>query len=128
MKKLDDMYVGEQGELFGNSWAINEGFKSLQEKLDELIPCEGSVEFARSKNKNLEKFRVAQNLIYDLFNNGLMNRGSHFRQFFGFGVYTRGGISQNYFQQLEKTLEPIVTDIMLKAAKEQFSSKEEVNV
>jgi len=119
MKRLEDMYVGEQKELFDNSWAINQGFKQLQEKLDELIPMQGSVEFARSKNKKLEKFRVASNLIYDLFNNGLMNRGSHFRQFFGFGVYTRGGISQNYFQQLEKTLEPVMTDIMLEAAKEQ---------
>ena len=119
MKRLEDMYVGEQKELFDNSWAINQGFKQLQEKLDELIPMQGSVEFARSKNKKLEKFRVASNLIYDLFNNGLMNRGSHFRQFFGFGVYTRGGISQNYFQQLEKTLEPVMTDIILEAAKEQ---------
>ncbi len=119
MKRLEDMYVGEQKELFDNSWAINQGFKQLQEKLDELIPMQGSVEFARSKNKKLEKFRVASNLIYDLFNNGLMNKGSHFRQFFGFGVYTRGGISQNYFQQLEKTLEPVMTDIILEAAKEQ---------
>lgn len=127
MKKLDDMYVGEQKELFDNSWAINEGFKSLQEKLDELIPMQGSVEFSRSKNKNLEKFRVAQNLIYDLFNNGLMNRGAHFRQFFGFGVYTRGGISQHYFRRLEEELEPIFTKIMQEAAKEQFF-KEEADV
>ena len=47
-KLIEDMYDGEQGELFGISWGINEGFKSLSEKLDDLIPFEGKVPFGRS--------------------------------------------------------------------------------
>jgi len=110
-----------QIELFKNSWGINEGFEDLQEKLDALIPMMGKVEFSRSKNKKLEKFRVASNLIYDLFNNGLMNRASHFRQFFGFSVYKSRyqGITQSQFKNYSEQLEPILTDIMQEAAIEQ---------
>ena len=109
-----------QIELFKNSWGINEGFKDLQEKLDTLIPMMGKVEFSRSKNKKLEKFRVAQNLIYDLFNNGLINRASHFRQFFGFSAPIRScGYTQLQFKNYSEQLEPILTDIMQEAAIEQ---------
>ena len=109
----------EQLPLFQTSWAVNEGFKNLQEKLDALVPFQGKVPQGRSKNKKLEKFRVAQNLIYDLFNNGLMNRRSHFTQFFGISVYTTGGISQHEFDNFNIKLEPILTQIMQEAAKEQ---------
>ena len=58
----------EQSNLFKVSWALHEGYKDVSEKLDDLIPLEGAVPQGRSVNKCLEKFRVAQNLIYDLFN------------------------------------------------------------
>ena len=74
------MYTGYQEELFKNPWGVNEGFKHLQEKLDELVPAMGTCEFPRSKNKNLEKFRQASNAAYDLFNNGLGNRKQQFRK------------------------------------------------
>tara|TARA_E500000178_G_scaffold319363_1_gene341581 strand:- start:9235 stop:9576 length:342 start_codon:yes stop_codon:yes gene_type:complete len=109
----------EQLPLFQTSWAVNEGFKDLQEKLNELVPFQGKVPQGRSKNKKLEKFRVAQNLIHDLFNNGLMNRRSHFTQFFDMSVYTRGGISQHQFDNFNIKLEPILTQIMQEAAIEQ---------
>jgi len=105
--------------LFKSSWATNEGFENLRDKLNELIPLQGAVDFPRSKNKMLEKFRVAQNLIYDLFNNGLCNRRSHFVQFFDMPVYTRGGINQYQFANLEVELEPIFTEIMQNAFIEQ---------
>jgi len=35
------------------------------DKLNELIPLEGSVESPRSANKYLERFRKAQNAVYD---------------------------------------------------------------
>ena len=123
MKKLfEDMYEGEQAELFDNSWGINEGFKDLQEKLDDLIPFEGKVSFSRSKNKKLEKFRVAQNLAYDLFNNGLINRKSHFRQFFGWTppAQTRHyQYSRHDWKRFEESLEPVLTTIIQEAALEQ---------
>ena len=51
------MYKGFQEKMFKNPWGVNEGFKHLQEKLDELIPFEGRCEFPNSKNKALDKFR-----------------------------------------------------------------------
>ena len=53
------------------------------DKLNELIPLEGSVESPRSANKFLEKFRRTQNAVYDCFNNGLMNRRKDFASIFG---------------------------------------------
>ena len=53
------------------------------DKLNELIPLEGSVESPRSANKFLEKFRRPQNAVYDCFNNGLMNRRKDFASIFG---------------------------------------------
>jgi len=73
----------EQLDLFKKSWGVHEGFQKLQEQLDERIPLEGSVPSPRSTNKHLEKFRVASNLAYDLFNNGLMNQRKEFASIFG---------------------------------------------
>ena len=113
-------YTGDaQGNLFKSSWAINPGFKKLQEKLDELVPFSGRVPHSKSKNKALEKFRVASNLVHDLFNNGLGNRRSHFQGFFGWAPYTRGGMTNNQFQEAERKLEPVITRIIIDAAKEQ---------
>ena len=108
-----------QGDLFKSSWAINPGFKNLQEKLDELVPFSGKVPHSRSKNKALEKFRVASNLAYDLFNNGLGNRRSQFQGFFGWAPYTRGGMTSSQFEEAERKLEPVITRIIIDAAKEQ---------
>ena len=110
-----------QQELFTCSWGVNSGFKTLHGKLNELIPPQGSVEFPRSKNKNLEKFRVAQNLLHDLFNNGLGNRKEHFRIFFGFVPVPgwRHTITKTRWEQIEREMEPLFTKIMFDAAKEQ---------
>lgn len=113
-------YTGDaQGNLFKSSWAINPGFKKLHGKLDELVPFSGRVESPMSKNKALEKFRVASNLVHDLFNNGLGNRRSHFQGFFGWAPHTRGGMTNNQFEQAERKLEPVLTRIIIEAAKEQ---------
>ena len=53
------------------------------DKLTDLLPLEGSVESPRSTNKHLEKFRRAQNAVYDCFNNGLMNQRKEFASIFG---------------------------------------------
>ena len=116
----ESVYSGNaQGNLFKSSWGVNPGLKHLQEKLDDLIPLQGRVPHSRSKNKALEKFRVASNLAYDLFNNGLINRRSHFHGFFGWAPYTRGGISQSQFDRYNLLLEPIMTQLIIDAAKEQ---------
>ena len=67
----------------------------------------------------LEKFRVASNLAYDLFNNGLGNRRNQFGSFFGWAPYTRGGMTNSQFEEAERKLEPVITRIIIDAAKEQ---------
>ena len=42
--------------------------------LQERVPAFGPCEKKYTKNKSLDRFRRAQNVIHDLFNNGLMNR------------------------------------------------------
>ena len=112
-----------QQELFTNSWGLNSGFEKLNEALSELVPLQGKCDFPRSKNKNLERFRIASNLIYDLFNNALGNRRAEFRQFFGFMPLPGNGAQYNIFgkrwEEIEDLIEPILTDIMVKAAFEQ---------
>ena len=80
------MYKGYQEEMFKNPWGVNEGFKDLCDKLTELLPFEGRCEFPNSKNKNLEKFRRAQNAAYDLFNHGLGNKIILFKNIYRWSV------------------------------------------
>ena len=116
----ESVYSGNaQGNLFKSSWGVNPGFKHLQEKLDDLIPLQGRVPHSRSKNKALEKFRVASNLTYDLFNNGLGNRRNQFGSFFGWAPYTRGGMTNSQFEEAERKLEPVISRIIIDAAKGQ---------
>lgn len=44
------------------------------ELLNERVPMCGPCEKRYTKNKALDRFRRAQNVIHDIFNNGLMNR------------------------------------------------------
>ena len=107
-----------QLELFKSSWATNEGFEALREQLNELIPLEGKCDNPRSTNKKLDRFRTAQNLIYDLFNNGLGNRKAHFRQFFGWAPIGFD-FHRSQWERFEEELEPTFTQIMQEAAVEQ---------
>ena len=42
--------------------------------LHERVPAFGECEKKYTKNKSLDRFRRAQNVVHDIFNNGLMNR------------------------------------------------------
>ncbi len=114
-----------QYELFSNSWAVNSGFEDLKEKLNHYIPIMGACEFPQSKNKHLDRFRRAQNLLHDLFNNGLNNRKKEFKNFFGYvpipdqRSMNRYGLSSVRWKQIEAEFEPIFTKIMQDAAREQ---------
>ena len=112
-----------QLELFTNDWGINSGFKNLADQLNELLPLQGRVQFSRSKNKQLEKFRKSQNLLYDLFNNALMNRRSEFKSFFGFVPINTSRysypVTATRWKQVEEEMEILFTPVILSAAKEQ---------
>tara|TARA_B100001115_G_C15558891_1_gene266265 strand:- start:47 stop:415 length:369 start_codon:yes stop_codon:yes gene_type:complete len=64
----------DQGELFTSEWGVRNDVKHLVEALQDKLPAMGMVKNA-NKNRCLEKFRKAQNVTYDIFNNGLINRG-----------------------------------------------------
>ena len=115
------MYKGFQEKMFKNPWGVNEGFKHLQEKLDELLPLMGRCEFPNSKNKALDKFRRAQNAAYDLFNNGLCNKRSLFQNIYGWSVGMRDVryATKMTWSQWEDNVEKVLTPIILEAAKEQ---------
>ena len=115
------MYKGYQEEMFKNPWGVNEGFKYLQEKLDELLPWEGRCEFPNSKNKHLDKFRRAQNAAYDLFNNGLGNKRSLFNKIYGWSVGPKDTCyaTKRNWSHWEDRVEEVLTPIIIAAAKEQ---------
>ena len=115
------MYKGFQEKMFQNPWGVNEGFKDLSEKLDELLPMMGRCEFPNSKNQALDKFRRAQNAAYDLFNNGLGNKRSLFQNIYGWSVGVRDTsyAHKSTWTHWEDRVEEVLTPIILEAAKEQ---------
>ena len=113
-------------QLFVNTEDSEKEFEPISKKLWEFIPTEGSVPHPRSKNKWLEKYRVANNLLRDLYVNGLGNKANHFRQFFypygieHFYLYDgQGCVSNRQMEWLEEQCEPIFNDIMFNAFLEQ---------
>ena len=115
------MYKGFQEEMFQNPWGVNVGFKDLSDKLCELLPFEGKCENPMSKNKNLEKFRRAQNAAYDLFNNGLGNKRGLFKNIYGWSVGPRDTYNASVmtWTHWENMVEEVLTPIIIAAAKEQ---------
>ena len=107
-------------------WGQTATTKPIVEKLDELIPLEGKVTNP-VKYKHLEKFRKAQNVVYDIFNNGLMNRGKALKVL-GLMKYDLFLDEYNYRGELlwaanwdknNEVVERVFTPIVMAAAKEQ---------
>ena len=113
------MYKNYQYELFSTSWGIHEGFKTAVDRLNNLLPIEGRVEYSQSKNKNLEKFRKAQNAMYDLFNNGLCNKKNECRKIFGFTYSKTHEWNKTQWFYVEEIMETHFTPIIQNAIKEQ---------
>ena len=91
------------------------------DQLDDLVPFQGACEFPRSKNKALDKFRRSQNVVYDFFNNGLMNRRSEFVGIFGDAPYVSSfrSFSSVSWDQWEDFIAPQFRKIIMDAAEEQ---------
>jgi len=115
------MYKGYQEKLFSNEWGVNSGFEHLANKLTEMLPAQGACENARSTNKHLDKFRRAQNAVYDLFNNGLGNKRGLFVNIFGWAPTQRStwDASRMQWAYWEDRVEEDFTPIIINAAKEQ---------
>lgn len=72
---------------YQKSYWNNQGrFEAAAKALQKLVPSSGP---CSKMSPKLEKFRVASNCVYDLFNNGLCNRAAEFRGVFGFSAQAR---------------------------------------
>ena len=74
-----------------------------------------------TKNRRLDRFRRAQNVIHDIFNNGLGNLGRQ-AQMFGIPRWQLPypGQKGTDWDRVEDTLAPIFREIVMDAVLEQF--------
>jgi len=109
-------------------WNNKGKHKEFQAALAKMIPASGPVPNfpgEPEKNKALEKFRIASNCYYDLYNNGLCNRAAEFRRAFGFSATkltarNERGLGYALSQELVDLTETRMDEIILAAYAEQF--------
>ena len=103
---------------------VCENLKSVYEELDGLIPFDGPV-CNVNKNKKLEKLRKASNVVHDIFNNGLMNKGKSLKVLglmkydLPLPQYAHGHYYDGNWDRIKEIVEPIFENIILDAAIEQ---------
>jgi len=108
---------------------VCENLKSVYEELDGLIPFDGPV-CNVNKNKKLEKLRKAANVVHDIFNNGLMNKGKSLKVLglmkydLPLPEYHNGYYYEGNWDRIKEIVEPIFENIILDAAVEQDISLE----
>lgn len=105
-------------------WNHNGRYEKEAKKLNRLIPTFGAVDFPRSANKALEKFRVASNAYYDIYNNGTGNRDSAIRRLFDVSP----GEIRHYFRYYSRLPEWIVRHIEEKMDEIVMAADKEQNV
>lgn len=103
----------------------NDNLETVVDALNDMLPAMGSVKNI-NKNRCLERFRTAQNVVHDIFNNGLMNRGKQLKvlklKIWELPLdYWRGGqlIQPANWTRIKEIVEPKMEKIILDAAKEQ---------
>lgn len=109
-------------------WGCTPTTDRLRGMLTDLdhFPDQGECPKKYTANKELERFRRAQNVVYDIFNNGLGNRGKQLKilglrkddlaleQWINGRCYGRTN-----WDQIEEVVEERFTPIIMKAAREQ---------
>ena len=106
-----------------------ENLKSGYDELDGLIPFDGPV-CNVNKNKKLEKLRKAANVVHDIFNNGLMNKGKSLKVLglmkydLPLPQYAHGHYYDGNWDRIKEIVEPIFENIILDAAVEQALSQQ----
>lgn len=108
-------------EAIKNTYWNHKGrHQAASTELAKLIPSEGAVDHPRGKNRALDKFRRASNCYYDLYNNGLINRGAEFRGVFNIRTSQyRTGNSYGFRTQMYTITEAAMDEIIQAAAAEQ---------
>lgn len=93
-------------------WNDKGEHQDANDELRKHVPASGSVENPE-QNPKLERFRIASNCYYDLYNNGLWNRGDEFKVVFGFDP--DGGLDpleQWVIDQTETAMDRIILDAL----------------
>ena len=100
--------------------------ETVIDKLNELVPMTGACDKRYTKNKRLDRFRRAQNVIHDIFNNGLMNRGKELKCISS-KLRVRDlpihAYNDDKWDIIEKRLAPYFREIVMDAVLEQFGRK-----
>lgn len=95
--------------------------EDIIEKLNDRVPLNGPCELKYTKNKRLDRFRRAQNVIHDIFNNGLGNLGREAKMF---GIpryeFPYPGQKNTDWDGVENKLAPLFREIVMDAVLEQF--------
>ena len=95
--------------------------EDIIEKLNDRVPLNGPCELKYTKNKRLDRFRRAQNVIHDIFNNGLGNLGREAKMF---GIpryeFPYPGQKNTDWNGIEDKLAPLFREIVMDAVLEQF--------
>lgn len=101
-------------------WSEDGAHQAKADVLEKMIPAEGEVPDA-SRNPALKRFRVASNIYYDLYNNGLANCTTEFRDVFGFDAEKYRADEESHFDdRIFSRVEKIMDKIVLAANAEQF--------
>lgn len=110
-------------------WGCTPEAKVLAEKLSNLdaFPLQGECELKYTKNRHLDRFRRAQNVVYDIFNNGLCNRAKEAKilglakRDLPLDVYDYSGrfMYPANWDRIEEMVEEKFTPFVMAAAKEQ---------
>ena len=95
--------------------------ENIIEELNDRVPLNGPCKLKYTKNKRLDRFRRAQNVIHDIFNNGLSNRGREAKMF-GIPRYELPypGQKNTDWDGVENKLAPLFRGIVMDAVLEQF--------
>ena len=98
----------------------NNNLESVVNKLNDMLPGWGSVTNI-NKNRCLERFRTAQNVVYDIFNNGLMNKGKQLKvlKLKMYDLPLPNEWFAGDWDRIKEIVEPKMEKIILDAAKEQ---------
>ena len=95
--------------------------ENIIDQLNERVPLSSKCEKARGANKNLDKFRRAQNVVHDIFNNGLGNR---YREIGVLGVRARDlpihASNTDKWDMVENRITNQFREIVMNAVLEQF--------
>jgi len=105
---------------YENSYWCSKGrLEKLATELNKLVPNSGPCPADAPK---LDRFRIASNCYYDLFNNGLWNRAAEFRSVFKFSPrrqYPKGRSIDFQNEEMNARLNAIFDWIITEAAIEQ---------